>query len=442
MNKRLDNRRQRGIASIWFVMVIMMLVAFFALAADTFYMTLAAQQLWVGADAAALAGAAHVRDGDGGATARQTAIEYAAANRVGPDAIQLSGNAGNDPAGDIVIGRYFRQTGQFQPIPPGAGLPNAVRVRANRTAGSLGGELALLFAPAIGVDSANVGRWSTAIIGGNVAPGMLVLNESAPCAFRIRGDTATLIVENGSLLVNSDHANAACNSGPANIDAQEFFVRGGTSSQFAGQVELTGELYTDLKELGIYPEPHPDPLADVPEPTYDPANDLGSVNVTGGATVQINTPGYYSGGFEVSSGRLEITQTGIYILDGKGLDVSGSSSVVVTAPEGAMLYIVNQGSVNLKGSGEIDLVPMEYHGHLISIFQARDNTNAADIHGTPNFQIGGMMYFPSNHLKLGGTSDLVAQGLIADTIEIHGTGNIRVTNAGFPNAKRFVYLVE
>ena len=72
----------------------------------------------------------------------------------------------------------------------------------------------------------------------------------------------------------------------------------------------------------------------------------------------------------------------------------------------------------------------DYTYEGISFFQARDNTNDARIVGTGLMDLDGTLYFPSNHLDLTGTGDGFGNQLIANTIEISGTGDITIMYDG------------
>jgi hypothetical protein len=213
---------------------------------------------------------------------------------------------------------------------------------------------------------------------------------------------------------------------------------------FPGNPELTGELVTGAPQI-------PDPLAWLPEPVYDTKADLGTVSVVGGDVLTIG-PGYYSGGISQNNGTLTL-DPGIYILDGEGLNVRGNGTFTAL---GVMFYIVGKGNVDLGGTGSLTVTPPDpgnpdpafqypeattYEG--VTIFQARDNKNQSEILGTNMLDLEGTLYFPSNHLRVGGTGDGFGNQLIADTIEIHGTGIVTINYDGrFPAPGNTVFLVR
>lgn len=430
---------------MWVVIVVIVLIAFVGLTIDTGYLVWSSQQLQVGADGAALAGTALIRTDI--PDARLAAQNIGLANVAATQVIQIGLNEANAPEGDIVVGRFDRATGLFDPNPT---FNNALKAVARRTDTSLGGPIGLLFGPAFGVDTASLEREAIAMIKGGLGAGVIALNSTEQCAFNIRGTAGSFSVEGGIIYVNSDDPDAACHSGRPTLGVDELYITGDTDGRFDDQVNFDGDYYTGE-------DPILDPLADLPEPNYDPTNDFGTVSVEGGETLNV-TPGYYSGGFNVRNGRLNVAP-GLYILDGEGLDVNGGDLIA----DGVMFFIVdttpednNDSRVDIRGNGVIQIsgmtpivyplgpgVPSELENISVPIFQARDNTNDSRILGTSSFSIDGTIYMPSNHIDIGGTSDNFATGLIADTIEAFGDGDLVINyNDQFAPLPKTVYLVQ
>ena len=59
----------------------------------------------------------------------------------------------------------------------------------------------------------------------------------------------------------------------------------------------------------------------------------------------------------------------------------------------------------------------------MTIFQDRENNTTANIAGGAEVDIKGTIYFPNNHLDLGGTPSSLGIQVIAYTLTIHGTGS-------------------
>jgi hypothetical protein len=113
-----------------------------------------------------------------------------------------------------------------------------------------------------------------------------------------------------------------------------------------------------------------------------------------------------------------------------------------------MFFVTGDGVVDLAGTGNIETTPIIYDSNDfcnsgfnypagtdyiyegVGIFQARDNFNDARIVGTSMLDLEGTLYFPENHLDLTGTGDGFGNQLIADTVEVSGTGDITIMYDG------------
>lgn len=428
---RRASSRRSGMALIWVAVTLVVLVGMVGLAIDTAYILYVAHQLQNAADASALAAAAKVNSSVD--EAHTQGIYIAGQNVAAGESVLLEPNPHNTPIGDIVFGRFDRETQTFK---PSLDSINAVKVIARRTKKSLGGPLPLLFGPAFGVQTANVSRSAIAMLGGGTGGGLIALNETEECSFYLHGDV-NFSVNDGDIQVNSEDSCGSCAQGSAVVEAPNIRVKG--EMCLGGNVEYDGFLYEHAPRIQ-------DPLAYLPEPTWDPSDDRGRFNVSGGTHTV--SPGYYSGGFSITGGDITL-EPGIYILDGTGLNISGNTNFTA---EGVMFYITGTGYVDLTGSGNIRITPPDPDEHsfegagtyeYISIFQARDNTNEARIIGTSLMDLSGTLYFSGNDVALGGTGDGFGNQLIADTIEIAGTGDITIMYEGsFPAPGNEVFIVQ
>ena len=117
-----------------------------------------------------------------------------------------------------------------------------------------------------------------------------------------------------------------------------------------------------------------------------------------------------------------------------------------------MFYVIGTGVVDLTGTNTVHITPpdpelYDYPGvdtyEQISIFQARSNTNASRIIGTSLMDLQGTLYFPAAPLEVGGTCESLGNQLIADTIHIHGDGELLIRYKGDePAPGNKVFLVE
>lgn len=423
-------RRNEGIATIWTALLLVVLVGFIGLAVDVGLMVWTGQQLQITADAAALAGAAKIRQGE--SLARDAAQNTAVANVAAGVNIELRRNDANAPNGDIIVGRFDRDDGTFDPN----GIPNAVLVNARRTADSPNGSLGLVFASVLGFNSTDIERQAIAMIGGGTGTGMLILDNNEECALKIFGNP-TLNVFDGAIQVNSEHECGTCIQGDPIVEAAEINAVGGI---------CTTGLPDDLPDLNEDQPPIPDPLADLPDPVWDPNNDLGAITDDNGGTPY--QPGYYSGGIDLEGGDT-VLEPGIYIVDGPGLQIGGNADFTA---EGVMFFITGTGFVNLAGTGNIHITPPDpdlysypdvdtYEG--VAMFQDRENANEGTVIGTSNMDLEGTYYFPQNKINLGGTANQFGNQFIAWQAEIFGNGLVELAVDGsIPAPGRHVFLVR
>ncbi len=154
----------RGFVLAWVCVLLIAIIAVIGLSIDTMHVAMAAQKLQIGADAGALAAADQIISNP--SNAQNAAIDVAHSNTVAQAPIQLS-------TSNVVIGRYRRSTKVFTPTNTN---PNAAKVTAPRTAGSLNGSLPLLFGPAFGVSNVDIQRSAVAIASPPVPAGIIAYN--------------------------------------------------------------------------------------------------------------------------------------------------------------------------------------------------------------------------------------------------------------------------
>jgi len=432
-----------------------MLILFVGLALDTARAFFVSHQLQNAADAAALAGARVIKEDPN--VARQIATNIAFVNFADGNNVLLRNNQQNLVDGDIVVGRYNILTSVFTATMQ---THNALKIVARRTEGSLGGPIALVFGPVANVYTADISRYAIAKASGGTGAGLIALSEDET-GLRVSG-TVAMDVNNGSVQINSEIDPPVVCNGQPEIMADEINI----VSEYPAKGDLPEGLPFSYGE-----PPIPDPLCNesycMDPPWWDPSADLSPslgepIDVNSG-TVALQ-PGFYSGGFRINGGNVNLSP-GIYVLDGassgqkSGLVIGGNA---IFCARGVMFYITGDGVVDIAGSGSINITELDpnttefcdpgfdypeffdfgdYEG--MAIFQARDNYNDARIIGTSLMDLNGTLYFPNNFLELGGTGDGFGNQLIADTIWVHGTGEITINYDGrnsSPGSR--AYLVE
>lgn len=469
---QIRHRKHCGIALIWVVIFIFLIILLVGLSLDTGRYCIIAHQLQNAADAAALAGGRVVKLDQ--SDARQIAIDVAYANYADGNAVQLERNEGNLPEGDIVVGRYYRSTRTFV---VNTEAPNALKVVARRTEGSLGGKVPLIFGPLVGVDRCNIERYAIAMATGGTGAGLICLAPDG-VGLDLRG-TVDLHVNDGAIQVNSEDDDALSINGTPVIHTNDVGVWGDIDA--TGGFEFPPEMNVDANAppipdplcphwLPITSEPSP---SDCIQPPGVPATDLSpspgeTIAITEG--VHVLEPGYYSGGFRISGGDVTL-KPGIYVLDGSsqgqkaGLVIGGNTNFCA---KGVMFYVMGDGVVDIAGTGIIEIDPLVYEPNEgsdyfcdssysypegldsdinyyegMSIFQERGNNNEARIIGTGLMDLTGTLYFPTNHVEIGGTGDGFGNQLIAWSMYVHGTGDITINYDGRnPAPANRAFLVE
>ena len=168
-----------------------------------------------------------------------------------------------------------------------------------------------------------------------------------------------------------------------------------------------------------------DPLASLPTPVWDPAIDLGTVDMSGGSTVL--SPGFYSGGISLTSSAIVFLDPGLYILDGFGLDLAGQSSIF---GQGVTLFITGTGRVDMTGSGSVNLVPPDGGVYRdILLFVDRDTGADVDMSGGGEFKTNGKLYAPASKVNISGTASASGDPrfgwlLVCKDLRLGGTGTI------------------
>jgi Flp pilus assembly protein TadG len=125
--------RRRGSAIVFVAILASLLIGLLLLSLDTAHVRLTAQELQRAADAGALAGAEQLAADDGASNhdlTRTHALDCALANTAARASVQVGKNPTNDPAGDVVLGRWDRVNDTFRPT---TSEPDAVKVVAQHT---------------------------------------------------------------------------------------------------------------------------------------------------------------------------------------------------------------------------------------------------------------------------------------------------------------------
>ncbi len=465
-----------GIALVWTAIVLTVMIGIVGLSIDWGKLVWNVNQMQNAGDAAALAGAMVVKFDPAGARTRALAFAYA--NRAENLPVSLVDNPGNDPGGDVVLGRWIRQNRVFFPTldTPGA-VKVVVRRQGPRDGANLAPALSLLFGPAFGTQSVSAARESIAWCFDASGAGLILLSGTANPGLLFNGN-CTLDVQNGGIQVNSGVEEAAkysrgSGNGSCEIDCGQLNVVGTVQG---------GETSWDARMIQPFPintgvDPVPDPLPPGPGMEGKDYRDipLGSDGKPLYGTMRVGTtdtvpvlgtinssctlgPGYYPGGIDLKGDVVLDPTLGwdaskgppIYYLGGVGLQGRGKGSLTGDA---VTVYITNDKTARLDLGGNIAVSltsPADY-AHTdanglpgIALWQDSRNTNDVNISGCSGNGVAGTMYFPTARVYANGTPGKGATQIIAGSMDITGIVNVGVNYDGRNDLHRSAtaYLVK
>ena len=290
------------------------------------------------------------------------------------------------------------------------------------------------------------GRWTSA------KDGIILLNLTASESLKANGG-GTIYVNGADIIVNSNDPSSVGSDGT-----------GSTIQVTNGSFDLSGGVKSNTTLLGPIvqqPNPTPDPLAYIPEPTLpgtaltakgvQPTNgsaapyllalglDAKSVN----GKVYILDPGRYDNLPNFSNGDVVILKqasagnNGIYYLNGSGFTSTGAT--IVQDPTGGtsgglMFYNdpLGKTSAGISMTGGIVKISPPTSGiyYGISMFQERSANVALSITGQGGTQVSGTFYVAGGPIQITGSSattlDVIGSQYISDTLQSGGNGNYAV----------------
>jgi len=241
---------------------------------------------------------------------------------------------------------------------------------------------------------------------------VLALSQTADAALSIKGSTAN-ISTNCGVHSNSQSASGMVNTSNTSSLAKSFCSAGG----------FTGTNYS--------PDPKSncsqvsDPYASLPSPATSGCDE----NNYKSSGSEIIYPGVYCGGISITKGSV-YASPGVYVIKDGDLKITASdgltgSNVVFYFFGDSHLSITGNGSANLSAPKTGSLAGMLFMSHP----DAGGKKNYK-ISGNGNTKLVGISYFPNQVLDIGGNGDFGASspfmGLIADRIQMHGNGQVKV----------------
>jgi hypothetical protein len=270
--------------------------------------------------------------------------------------------------------------------------------------------VSLFFAQLLGMSSRRVCAEAVARRGGTRFPrGLVVLDGSGNRALFMQ-NSARLVVLNGSIIVNSNAADAILAQGSATLTASEILVTGNYQTQGSAVIIPTPQTGQP---------PVPDPLASLPAPNPAGLPVFLGRTISGVATLQ---PGIYTGLVSLRGNAFVTLQPGTYIFR-NGLRVWDNARLV---GNGVMLY-VEGGRIEVRSNGQMSLTaPTSGTYAGITIFYARTNSNPLWLSGISVQNIQGTVYLPRSLLHLEGNANFGPGMIVTWRAEIIGNPTVTI----------------
>lgn len=443
---------------VWTAITLMVLIGFVGLSIDWGKVCLNVHQLQNAADAAALAGAQHVKLDQ--VMARDRAVALGLANPAERRDVSVDRNEGNDPNGELVLGRWITQRREFIPT---LIAPNAVKVVARRIGQRDDApELAMLFGPIFGTPTVAASRPAIAVSTVSVGAGIICLAENPKTldawnydsGLILGGGTGAVLDLRGpdgwpaDIQINAASDDEPWESFRLNGSAADLYVGDlnahGTTNPDADDADAWAALSVDgMLSVNPYSEMVDDPLINevapvisaLPVGTDTNGKIYGTADTILGGTLTLN-PGYYPGGINLTGGNITLLP-GIYAFGG---GANGKSGFVTNGGfidgEGVMIYVtgdeangVKYGKIDVGGNAALNLVSRgdalptpDVNGAMgVVLWQDRENPNYAKVIGGGDCDMTGTIYCGYNALELGGTFDQMGNQVIAGALDIHGS---------------------
>jgi Flp pilus assembly protein TadG len=272
------------------------------------------------------------------------------------------------------------------------------------------------------------GQWIPNNIGAHT------LGSSDYQALNLTSSGSLVVSKGGSVVVNSNNAQAAAISGSGTVTAQNIYITGGYAggANFIGTVTSPSPPVADLLDQQLqYLDPNDFPVqSSVP------------LSLTGNATL---SPGRYVGGVVFSGGTLTL-QPGIYYFQGGGVSItagtlSGNGVLLFNAP-GTATYPT--GSINIAVTGTLTVSPPST-GFLQGVSIWQDDSISSSVYLTfsgTNSALTGTVYVPKATAVINGTQNLNGAHIISQKLLISGSGSLSMDPSAKRRNIRQIQLVE
>jgi len=430
-SKRVKRRDESGQSLIMFALGLAVLLGMAAMTIDVGLAYVARRDMQNAADAAALAGADVLLEGQSSVLAANEARDIAL----------LNGYA--NAADDVTVTINIPPTSG-----PHSGDGDFVEV-------IIAHPVDFVLARALPTDKTSFDVSARAVAGIDRTPkpySIITLSEAACQSMQFNGQVKLTVTDAGTLTNSECTVNAFSTDGTVNVATSANHVVGGWT--------LTG------KSGYVSPSPSraghfADPLigVPVPTPTSEPVQTCptyggspGTITLEPGVyDCTIDPPGqwglqfeagdyYITGGIVINGGGDVTFGQGLYFLQGQGLIITGNG--VVTG-DGVTFYI-DEGQVTLTGTSDTELTaPTSGPYEGIVIFQNRTLTTTVNMSGGAIADGWGAVYAAGAQIHLVGNTGSTLHQFISDTFLMDGNSGITVDwFSGFSVAVPVMSLVE
>ena len=405
-------RDESGQALILFALGLAVLLGMAALTIDVGLAYVARRDMQNAADAAALAGADVLLEGQSSGVAKNAARDLALQNGY------------DNAAADVTV------TINIPPKSgPHSGDSDFIEV-------IIAHPIDTLLAPAVGVTSFDISARAVAGIDKVPKPySIITLSETACQSMQFNGQVNLTVTDAGTLTNSECPAGAFYTNGTVNVNTSANHVVGGwTLTGGSGNVSPSPSKagHYDDPLIGVpVPTPTSGPVQTCPtyggppgtvtlqpgiyDCTLDPPGDWG---------LQFDPGDYHITGGIVSNGSGNVTfGQGLYFLQGKGMIFTGNG--VVTGDE--VTFYIDEGQVTLTGTGDTQLTaPTSGPYEGVVIFQNRSLTTTVNMSGDALSDGWGAVYAAGAQIHLVGNTGSTLHQFISDTFLMDGNSSITV----------------
>jgi len=428
--KRVNRRDESGQTLILFVLALGVLLGMAAMTIDVGLAYVARRDMQNAADAAALAGADAILEGQSSVLAANAARDLALQNGY------------DNAAADVTVTINVPPTSG-----PHSGDSDFIEV-------FIAHPIDTILASAVGKTTPfDVSARAVAGIDRTPKPySIITLSQTACQSMQFNGQVHLTIIDAGTLTNSECTVDAFSTNGTINVATAANHVVGGW-----GMTGNSGDVSLPPSRAGHFD----DPLIGVPVPTPTSApvqtcptfpGKPGTVTLQPGVYdctidpqgqwgLQFEPGDYYiTGGIVINGGGNVSFGQGLYFLQGEGLTITGNG--VVTG-DGVTFYI-DEGQVTLTGNGDTQLAaPTSGTYEGIVIFQNRTLTSTVNMSGGAIADGWGAVYAAGAQIRLVGNTGSTLHQFISDSFLMDGNSNISIDYFdGFLVAVPIMSLVE